>query len=166
MTAGEVSLSTEIVRSSWAPACGTGSGTAIRPACNAPRNPTTYSILRCQYHCPITGRPHMPERLGDIEHSPIQLRPGQGFGNTGPVLLVIDVGDGRTIGVHTGARAARWESKTRPRQHTTSNASSTLTVSPDGDSASTTNLALVAAKRDGAGAVQPHRRRNSRRVDP
>lgn len=132
----------------------------------AEKSNDVFDSLRCQYHCPITGRPHMPERLGDIEHSPIQLRPGQGFGNTGPVLLVIDVGDGRTIGYTGALRAARWESKTRPRQHTTSNASSTLTVSPDGDSASTTNLALVAAKRDGAGAVQPHRRRNSRRVDP
>lgn len=79
----------------------------------AEKSNDVFDSLRCQYHCPITGRPHMPERLGDIEHSPIQLRPGQGFGNTGPVLLVIDVGDGRTIGVHTGALAQRGGNRRR-----------------------------------------------------
>ncbi len=50
-----------------APACGTGSGTAIRPARNAPRNPNdVFDFLRCQYHCPITGRPHMPERSATL----------------------------------------------------------------------------------------------------
>src|ERR1700722_4574000 len=42
-TAGDVSPSTETVRSSWTPPYGTESGTAINPACNAPRKPTIYS---------------------------------------------------------------------------------------------------------------------------
>src|SRR5580693_370228 len=40
ITAGEVSASTESVRSSWGPPYGTDSGTDMSPACIAPRKPT------------------------------------------------------------------------------------------------------------------------------
>ncbi|COW90378.1 Uncharacterised protein [Mycobacterium tuberculosis] len=43
MATGDESLSTESERSSVTPPCGTESGTAMRPACNAPRKATTYS---------------------------------------------------------------------------------------------------------------------------
>ncbi len=38
MTEGSVSARTALTRSSWEPICGTESGTAMNPACIAPRN--------------------------------------------------------------------------------------------------------------------------------
>src|SRR5579875_379161 len=43
MTDGDASRRTELTRSSLTPPSGTERGTAICPACNAPRNATTYS---------------------------------------------------------------------------------------------------------------------------
>ena len=40
MTEGDVSARTALTRSSCEPACGTDSGTAMNPACIAPRKPT------------------------------------------------------------------------------------------------------------------------------
>jgi hypothetical protein len=42
-TVGEVSVTTALSRSSWEPGTGTASGTAMNPACMAPRNATTNS---------------------------------------------------------------------------------------------------------------------------
>src|ERR1700742_1730835 len=43
ITVGVVSAKTALTRSSWVSTDGTDSGTAIRPACIAPRNATMYS---------------------------------------------------------------------------------------------------------------------------
>ena len=66
ITAGEQSRSAPDTRSSCPPNCGTESGTAMNPACIAPKKADdVIQALRSQYRCPITDRPAPQKLLGD-----------------------------------------------------------------------------------------------------
>ena len=58
--------------------------------------------LRGQNRGPITNRSAESQLLGNDERSPIHLRPGQAFGKTVRVYLVVDEGVGRGIRLLAG----------------------------------------------------------------
>ena len=61
--------------------------------------------LWCQYQRSVTGGCATAELVCNIQSSPIDLRPGEVFGYSGPILVVIDERECRVIGLQAGALA-------------------------------------------------------------
>ena len=99
-----------IKRSSVTPPSGTASGTGISPACSAPRKPTTYSRpWGADIKARSPGDAHSSEFAGDVQGSPIQLRPRQAQRDAGPVLVVVDERHAVSSGCKWRAHAAALE---------------------------------------------------------
>ena len=64
-----------------------------------------FEALRCQYQRPVARGPDARNFLADILHAPIELRPGQRLFDAVPILVVVDIGDRRGVGLQTGALA-------------------------------------------------------------
>ena len=108
MTDGEQSRNADETRSSWTRNCGTGSGTAMKPACSAPRKATMYSSPS---GARIAARsPTSPQSLSSSATTSargIHLRPCQALGETGGVDLIVNEGVGRGIGLLAGSFCSR-----------------------------------------------------------
>jgi len=122
MAAGDVSASTEIVRSSWAPTYGTDNGTADQSGLQRAQKPDdVVEPLRRQYHRSITCGAVCSELPTEIPPpADTTVDHVRGGCRTVPIVVIVNVCERSVVGLQACTpRAARRELKTEPRDQVT-----------------------------------------------